>query len=92
LGRKLRVQHAIVARAWRDAGLQSHRLERYMTSTDPDFETKAADVIGALSRHRSAEFVAFLAAVVDTQPRRLAIRVMVRCLATSSLPGSLHHI
>jgi transposase len=40
------VQHTIVARAWRDAGLQPHRLERYMRSTDPDFETKAADVIG----------------------------------------------
>jgi transposase len=46
LGRHLGVQHTIVARAWRDAGLQPHRLERYMRSTDPDFETKAADVIG----------------------------------------------
>jgi transposase len=46
LGRKLGVQHTIVARAWRDAGLQPHRLERYMRSTDPDFEMKAADVIG----------------------------------------------
>jgi transposase len=46
LGRKLGVQHTIVARAWRDAGLQPHRLERYMRSTDPNFETKAADVIG----------------------------------------------
>jgi transposase len=26
--------------------LKPHRLERYMTSDDPDFETKAADVIG----------------------------------------------
>src|SRR5829696_3419488 len=46
LGRKLGVQHTIVARAWQHAGLQPHRLERYMRSTDPDFETKAADVIG----------------------------------------------
>jgi transposase len=46
LGRQLGVQHTIIARAWRDAGLQPHRLERYMRSTDPDFETKAADVIG----------------------------------------------
>jgi transposase len=46
LGRKLGVQHTIVARAWRDAGLQPHRLERYMRSTDPEFESKAADVIG----------------------------------------------
>jgi transposase len=46
LGRKLGVQHTIVARAWQHAGLQPHRLERYMRSTDPEFETKAADVIG----------------------------------------------
>jgi transposase len=46
LGRKLGVHHTIIARAWQDAGLQPHRLERYMRSTDPDFETKAADVIG----------------------------------------------
>jgi transposase len=38
--------HTLVARAWQRAGLQPHRLERYMRSTDPDFETKAADVIG----------------------------------------------
>ena len=46
LGRKLGVQHTIIARGWGAAGLQPHRLERYMRSTDPDFETKAADVIG----------------------------------------------
>ena len=33
-------------RVWRRAGLQPHRLERYMLSDDPDFEQKAADVIG----------------------------------------------
>src|SRR5437016_8521769 len=46
LGRKLGVQHTIVARAWQHVGLQPHRLERYMRSTDPEFETKATDVIG----------------------------------------------
>ena len=46
LARKLKVQHTIIARAWHNAGLQPHRLERYMRSMDPDFETKAADVIG----------------------------------------------
>jgi len=35
-----------VHRAWKEAGLKPHRLERYMASNDPDFETKAADVIG----------------------------------------------
>src|SRR5712672_3630065 len=34
------------ARVWRRAGLKPHRLERYMASDDPDFERKAADVIG----------------------------------------------
>jgi transposase len=143
LGRKLDVQHTIVARAWRDAGLQPHRLERYMRSTDPDFETKAADVIGlyldppqhavvfcvdektaiqaldridpllplspgpaerhgfeyhrhgtlslyaalnthtgevfgnAVARHTSDAFVAFLQSVVDLQPRRHAIHIIV---------------
>ena len=46
LGRKLGGQHTIVARAWQQAGLQPPRLERYMRSTDPECETKAADVIG----------------------------------------------
>src|SRR4029450_10979711 len=46
LGRKLGVQHTVVARAWGHARLQPPRLERYMRSTDPEFETKAADVIG----------------------------------------------
>jgi len=46
LARKLGIQHTVVARAWRRAGLQPHRLERYMRSTDPDFETKAAAIIG----------------------------------------------
>ncbi len=33
-------------RVWREADLRPHRLARYMASTDPDFETKAADIIG----------------------------------------------
>src|SRR5205823_4784944 len=41
------VSHMMVARVWRRAGLRPHRVERYMASTDPQFETKAAtDVIG----------------------------------------------
>jgi transposase len=38
--------HMMVARVWKRAGLQPHRLERYMMSNDPDFESKAADIIG----------------------------------------------
>jgi len=46
LGRHLGVNHTIIARAWKRAGLQPHRLERYLRSNDPDFEAKAADIIG----------------------------------------------
>ena len=46
LGRLLKIHHNLVGKAWRRAGLQPHRFERYMQSDDPDFETKAADVIG----------------------------------------------
>ena len=46
LGRLLKIHHNLVGKAWRRAGLQPHRFERYMLSDDPDFETKAADVIG----------------------------------------------
>jgi transposase len=40
------VSHVLIARVWRRAGLQPHRFERYMLSNDPDFERKAADIIG----------------------------------------------
>src|SRR5437899_8862289 len=46
LARLLKINHNHVANAWRRAGLQPHRFERYMQSDDPDFERKAADVIG----------------------------------------------
>lgn len=46
LGRLLKIHHNLVAKAWQRAGWQPHRFERYMQSDDPDFETKAADVIG----------------------------------------------
>lgn len=49
------VSHVTVQRVWQRAGLQPHRLERYVTSNDPDFETKAADIIGLyLSPPRNA--------------------------------------
>ena len=46
LGDELGLPHTIVARAWQRAGLQPHRLERYLRSTDPNFEEKAAEIIG----------------------------------------------
>jgi len=46
LGEALEISHMMVARIWAKHGLKPHRLERYMASDDPDFEAKAADVIG----------------------------------------------
>jgi transposase len=46
LARELHISKDAVHRVWRTAGLRPHRLDRYMASDDPDFETKAADVIG----------------------------------------------
>lgn len=46
LARRLGLAHTVVARVWRRAGLQPHRLERDLRSTDPDFEAKAAEIIG----------------------------------------------
>jgi transposase len=46
LGKVLGISHMLVARIWRRAGYQPHRLERYMLSDDPQFEAKAADIIG----------------------------------------------
>ena len=46
LGKALGISHMMVARIWAKHGLKPHRLERYMASNDPQFEAKAADVIG----------------------------------------------
>jgi transposase len=46
LAARLGINHMSVYRVWRRAGLQPHRLERYVASSDPDFEHKAADIIG----------------------------------------------
>jgi transposase len=46
LAKQLGIAHMMVARVWRRANLKPHRLKRYMRSTDPEFETKAADIIG----------------------------------------------
>ena len=46
LAKKLGIHHMMVARTWKKHGLQPHRIEHYKASNDPDFETKAADIIG----------------------------------------------
>ena len=42
----LGVSKSTVQRIWTQARLKPHRLEQYMASNDPDFEEKAADIIG----------------------------------------------
>ena len=46
LGVHLGLNHMLIARAWRRAGIRPHRMKRYMASNDPNFESKAADIIG----------------------------------------------
>src|SRR3974390_1847955 len=46
LGAALSLSHMMVARVWVKHGLKPQRLEHYMASNDPDFETKAAEIIG----------------------------------------------
>jgi transposase len=46
LARELGIGKDTVHRVWHKAGIKPHRLERYMVSDDPDFESKAADIIG----------------------------------------------
>jgi transposase len=46
LAEELGISHMRVARTWAKAGLQPHRLRRYMASDDPQFHQKATDVIG----------------------------------------------
>jgi len=46
LARELNISKDAVHRIWRTAGVKPHRMERYMASDDPDFESKAADIIG----------------------------------------------
>jgi len=46
LAETLGISHMMVARVWKKHGLKPHRLEGYICSNDPDFECKAADIIG----------------------------------------------
>ena len=52
LGSALTISHMMVARVWAKHGLKPQRLDRYMISNDPDFERKAADVIGLYVNRR----------------------------------------
>lgn len=46
VARQLGLSHMTVHRVWKRHRLKPHRLEHYTASPDPDFERKAADIIG----------------------------------------------
>jgi transposase len=46
LAAQLGLNHVRVARVWSKTGLQPHRRRHYLSSDDPGFELKAAEVIG----------------------------------------------
>src|ERR1700683_4185343 len=50
LATALGVSKDAVHRVWKEAGLKPHRLERCLASDDPEFESKAADIIGLYLR------------------------------------------
>jgi hypothetical protein len=43
------ISHMSVARIWAKHGIEPNLLEGYLTSNDPDFQSKAADVLGLYS-------------------------------------------
>ena len=50
LAREVGLSRASVHRIWQKYGLQPHRTEHFKFSTDPQFDAKLADIVGALSR------------------------------------------
>ena len=50
LAAALGIRKDAVHRVWKESGLKPHRLERYLASDDPEFETKAADILGLYLR------------------------------------------
>lgn len=46
LAKEVGVSQSTVSKVWRQFGLQPHRSRSYMASNDPEFEEKAADIIG----------------------------------------------
>jgi transposase len=54
LAKELGLSKSTVQRVLRRAKLKPHRLERYMASNDPQFEQKAADIIGLYNESTAA--------------------------------------
>jgi transposase len=81
LATALGVSKDAVHRVWQEAGLKPHRLERYMASDDPEFETKAADILGLYLQppQHAAVFcvVTFLQEVISLCPPRQQIHIIL---------------
>ena len=59
----------MIARVWRKHALKPHRVEGYMASNDPDFEKKAADIIGLYLNPPEQAIV-----LSKRQPGRITVR------------------
>jgi hypothetical protein len=46
LAKELDIGQSSMSRVWRHFGIQPQRVRRYMASDDPEFEERAADIIG----------------------------------------------
>jgi hypothetical protein len=46
LARRWGVSQVTVMRSWHKVGVQPHRLKRYLTGPDPDFEARAKEILG----------------------------------------------
>src|SRR5450631_188315 len=85
LARALGINHMMVARVWRRAGLKPHRLERHgfeyyrhgTLSLYAALNTTSGKVLGqTAARHTTEEFVAFLGQIVALQPKSREIHII----------------
>jgi transposase len=77
----MKVSKNLIARIWKEAELRPHRLDRYMASNDPQFEQKAAAILG-LYLHPPQNAAVFC---VDEKSAIQALDRLDRCLPLS--PG-----
>jgi len=70
----------VVHRVWKEAGLKPHRIERYLASDDPDFESKAADIIGLYLNppQHAAVFCVDEKTAIQARPARSGIAAFAR--------------
>lgn len=82
----MKVGKNLIARIWKEADLKPHRLERYMASNDPQFEQKAAAIIGLyLNPPQNAAIFC-----VDEKSAIQALDRLDRCLPLSPGRAEMH--